>query len=355
MRKIKIQFQCLTPVFIGSGCQLDYMNVTPYPCSREVSDRKLYEIYPENAPTAILQKFSELIKEQKGFLIPKKYADLTETHCLEKKTLGQTVDPEIFDKIETNIKQGQIKNQILIELFVQNARGVYVPGSSLKGALKTPYIKNNLKFYNEKNGTPKNIEEDPFNHFLVRDSDNNNLKTHVGNIEVKNFPKNNQHTSMPKGTGHYRSNNHGRFYKNKHPQKSSQNIPAYFQYLAPGSTFECHIKDTLSSSLYSPKPYDFRQTHEFYHKAFEKLDTQVYKRDSEFGEFRSHIKNIDPSKKEFLFSLGGHGGVWTKKCLGDDSFFRPQGKKTVETKSSFRKSVYFQMPIGWCQGTWEEV
>ena len=148
----------------------------------------------------------------------------------------------------------------------------------------------------------------------MRDSHHNQLKVHVGNIEVKNFPKN-----PLKG----------------HSKTKSNSIPCYCQYLAPESSFACEIQDNLS------KAYDFKQAHKFYLSAFEKLKDQVYKRDHHDpnDSFEVKIREIDVSKGEFLISLGGHGGIWTKKCLGDEQFWRWQDKKNVNHKSSFRKGV----------------
>ena len=332
MRKIKVQFECLTPVFIGSGQQLDYMNIMPYSTNEGLESKALYEIHPENVlQDEVKNKFLELIQNRKEFLIPYEYMRFIEKYNLDKKILGDTFDKDIFHKIDENKKQGEVKNQIFIHLFSTSRMGAYIPGSSVKGMLKTPYIKNNLEYFDRRDGSAKNISDDPFNHFLARDSDHHKFKIHVGNIEVKNFPK-----KPVKG-----DSNKGKV----------SNIPCYCQYLAPGSLFECEIQDDLN------KLYDFKQTHEFYLSAFEKLKDQVYQKDNNLDDaFEVKINAIDVSKQEFLISIGGHGGVWTKKCLGDiDQFWRLQDRKNVNHKSSFRKSIYFRMPIGWCKGTWQEV
>ena len=334
MRKIKVQFECLTPVFIGSGQQLDYMNIMPYQYDTQsnTESKALYKIYPENVSYKELkQKFLDLIKEDKTFLIPEIYGQFIDKYHLKKEVLGDTFDENIFHKIEENKKQNKkretINNQIFIHLFSTSQMGVYVPGSSIKGMLKTPYIKNNRQHF-KNDGSAKDIAADPFSRFLVRDSNHHKLQVHIGNIEVKNFPK------LPK----------------ENQRRSSNNIPCYCQYLAPGSSFQCEIQDDLN------KPYSFEQAHQFYLSAFEELKDQVYQKDGDLNDvFEAKINQIDISKQEFLISLGGHGGVWTKKCLGDDMFFRLQDKRNVNYKSSFRKSVYFRMPIGWCRGTWQEV
>ena len=330
MKKIKVLFECLTPIFIGSGQQIDYINIMPYQydVSNDLESKALYKIYPENvSQKEITAKFLELIKTHKAFLIPEIYGQFIEKYHLEKRVLGDTFDEDIFKKIEDNKNLNTIRNQIFIHLFCKGNKGVYVPGSSIKGMLKTPYIKNNHRYF-KNDGSAKDIETDPFNNFLVRDFHHHQMKVHVGNIEVKNFPK------KP---------------LKDHFERNPSSIPCYCQYLAPGSFFECEIQDNLKSS------YTFEQTHEFYLSAFKKLKDQVYQKDNDLSDaFEVKINQIDPLKKEFLISLGGYGGVWTKKCLGNDKFRRPQDKKNVSNKSSFRKSVCFKMPIGWCKGTWQE-
>ncbi len=333
MRKIKLQFECLTPVFIGSGQQIDHLNIMPYldPTNGKNS-KALYEIHPESVcQEEITKEFLKLIESKKEFLIPDEYAKFVEEYNLNRQILGDTFDEDIFNKIEENKKQGKVKNQIFIHLFSTGRMGVYVPGSSVKGMLKTPYIKHNLKYFKPKDGSAKSIEEDPFNQFLVRDSDHHKLKVHVGNIEVKNFPD-------PKRL------------RRHHNKNRVNSIPCYCQYLTPGSSFVCEIQDSLD------KPYDFKQAHKFYLSAFEKLKEQVYQKDGDLSDaFEVKVNAIDMSKQEFLISLGGHGGVWTKKCLGSESFKRPQDQNFVSHKSSFRKSIDFRMPIGWCKGIWQEV
>ena len=327
MRKLKIKFECLTPVFIGSGQQIDYINIMPYQSN---GHKALYEIHPENVcQEDVTKEFLKLIEGKKEFLIPNEYAKFVEKYNLDKKILGDTFDKDIFNKIDENKKLGRVNNQIFIHLFSISRMGVYVPGSSVKGMLKTPYIKHNLEYFNERDGSAKNIAKDPFHHFLVRNSHHNKLQVHVGNIEVKNFPKKPLRNQF---------------------KSNLSSIPCYCQYLVPGSSFACEIQDNLD------EPYDFKQAHEFYLSAFQKLKEQVYQRDSDLDDtFEMKINNIDVLKGEFLISLGGHSGVWTKKCLGNDNFKRPQDRQLVSHKSSFRKSVYFRMPISWCKGIWQEV
>lgn len=326
MRKIKLQFKCLTPVFIGSGQQIDHLNIMPYSNQTNGKSKALYEIHPENVShEEVKNKFLELIQNGKEFLIPDEYMKFLEKYKLDKHILGDTFDEDIFNKIEENKKQSKINNQIFIHLFSTDRMGVYVPGSSVKGMLKTPYIKHHLEYFNEKDGSAKNIAEDPFNKFLVRDSDHHQFQVHVGNIEVKNFPK------KPIKEGSNKS--------------KGGSIPCYCQYLTPGSLFECEIQDDLQ------QPYDFKQAHKFYLSAFQKLKEQVYQKDASLNNaFEGTINDIDTSKGEFLISLGGHGGLWTKKCLKSQ---KPQDENKV--KSSFRKSVEFRMPIGWCKGSWQKI
>ena len=144
-----MQFECLTPIFIGSGEQIDHINIMPYQdhTGRNTS-KALYEIHPENvSQKEVTTKFLELIRSKKEFLIPETYGQFIEKHNLDKKILGSTFDEDIFEKIEQNKKLGKINNQVFIHLFCKGRTGVYVPGSSIKGMLKTPYIQNNSKHF----------------------------------------------------------------------------------------------------------------------------------------------------------------------------------------------------------------
>ena len=87
MKKIKVQFECLTPIFIGSGEQIDHINIMPYQdhTGRNTS-KALYEIHPENvSQKEVTTKFLELIRSKKEFLIPETYGQFIEKHNLDKK------------------------------------------------------------------------------------------------------------------------------------------------------------------------------------------------------------------------------------------------------------------------------
>ncbi len=300
--KLKVTFKCLTPIFIGSGETISYIDIILDNKTSYSSQKSLYRISYKDIPPKLEGEFSKLLEKDEAFRIPPLYKKKIKDYSLKKIPLGDSVDNEIIKKIRES-ESGKLNNQVLINMLPIRHNKPYIPGSSIKGMLKTPFIKNNLDIFKEDN---KNIANDPFKDFLVRDSNNENLKINIGDIIVKNI------------------------------YNEVSNIPSYYQYILPDSTFESHIIDNMNSK------YSFDQAHNFYIDVFNKLKNEVYYKDKELCPIP--INNININNNEFLVSIGGFGGIHTKII-----------KETNEKKKSFRRSVKCNMPIGWCKGKWEKV
>jgi len=180
MKRYKIKGKILSPVHIGTGLEIE-------PFDYVIKEKKFYKISLEgfltNLTKAEKNKFNELISQNnindiRGFIIenwnPKKYS--FEYSC--------DVTEEVNKIYGNNI--ANIENQLLINPFIRTKvrNFPYIPGSSLKGAIrtaiiselakKTNYIKNIraieaelLKCQNMKGRL--DAKKDPFRAVKIRD------------------------------------------------------------------------------------------------------------------------------------------------------------------------------------------
>ena len=310
MTRYKLSFECISPIFIGGTEELSYLNIF---FNNKNDQRAMLKIFPELTPPNIQERLLPYLTFPNSLQLHQIYESLiSEEPKLPVKTIADSTDFELKERYEKNI------TSINIKLMPSRNDSPYVPGSSLKGMFKTPFIKEEPRPYNL-DGSAKDFNNDPFRLVRFTDSLNEKLKLHAGNIEVKNFSTRNPNS-----------------------------IPGYFQYLAPGSTFESEITD-MGDKI------DFNQVSLFYLYAYKKNKEQIYRQDIDMKDFCNSFETrlMSMNNNQFIASLGGMGGAWTK-VIGDT--FKFNSEKFYRTsKSSFRKSNHFKQPMGWIIGTYERL
>ncbi len=144
MRKIRRQFETamyefipITPIHIGSGNEM-------YPDSYVVKDKKFYKI----GMTEIFDKLSEKKREQFERVIQKGMVDFrTFLNEIYEENLGYIykveVDGEFSDLYNKKLKGTESQNeenQLIVKEFIESYAGKYIPGSSIKGAIRTAFL-----------------------------------------------------------------------------------------------------------------------------------------------------------------------------------------------------------------------
>lgn len=225
-KEIKI-YDCIltpiTPIHIGSGNEL-----TPY--NYVIKDDIFYRISLEKViPKLSINERNELVKvlETNNFIKIRNFIQR-----VYKPDYGYyyncPVDEDVIIKYQSKIAGAQKSNEenkLSIEEFIGNHLGKYIPGSSLKGAIRSAYLGSNMRkeqYYSlerKENNTrafralgdarkesdrreadiiglnEKNSFYDPFKNLLVKDSEASRDL-----VEVREVERINKKSNMPLGS-----------------------------------------------------------------------------------------------------------------------------------------------------------
>jgi CRISPR-associated protein Csm5 len=137
MESYLYEFVPITPIFIGSGNEL-------FPYNYIVKNKIYYKIDPaeiyENLSSNEQENFQKEI--EKGTIPFRSYLNR-----IYKEELGYLYKGEVsknFEEIYTTKLKGAKKpneeNQLIVKEFIESYQGKYIPGSSIKGAIRTAYL-----------------------------------------------------------------------------------------------------------------------------------------------------------------------------------------------------------------------
>ncbi len=134
MKKYKLNCEILSPINIGTGIEIE-------PFDYIIKDNRFYKISLEDFLLGITAE------EQIKF---NKLLDANEINRVREFILGiwnpEKYPPEYFADVSDEVTRvyneniGNIENQLLINPFIRTNRLPYIPGSSLKGSLRTALI-----------------------------------------------------------------------------------------------------------------------------------------------------------------------------------------------------------------------
>lgn len=174
---VKLTCEIVTPVHIGSGKEID-------PFDYVVKQNKLYRISLEKLLAAMnpseIREFEAIIDS--GDLI-KIRAYIAEYPDLEKMAFFNTaVTPYMEAVYGSNLENPD--NQMLINMFLRSAEKPLVPGSSIKGSIRTAFLSaeanskklpfpkgfNEIKFFESNLLEYRDAKNDPFRAVRFRDA-----------------------------------------------------------------------------------------------------------------------------------------------------------------------------------------
>lgn len=145
----KLEFKILSPVHIGDGSELTLFDYV-------IIDKKIYKIYLNEFLASLsgeeLQKLKEY--QQSNKLIELRHFIKKNVDCERFKEYESTVSEEVKKIYDT--KFNDIKNQIILNPFIRTNGKPFVPGSSIKGAIRTALLN---YFDNGKGGFLKNSKD----------------------------------------------------------------------------------------------------------------------------------------------------------------------------------------------------
>ena len=176
--KYKIELEVLTPVHIAGADYKSRLNKTEYLFNPMTNELKIIDN----------NKFIDFLIEKK---IVNKYTDdikkLSLSNFLREHKLYKDLNKftkKIYKNLDIEFKDEEKKRLNIIKLLTKNAEGkIYIPGSSIKGALVNfllvDYIvKNRNEFVNEINQIKKELED-----FVKKNFNSNSFKEKTKKLE----------------------------------------------------------------------------------------------------------------------------------------------------------------------------
>ncbi len=342
MKKYRLKCELLSPIHIGTGDEIDPLNYI-------IKEDRFHKISFERFVAAMSdidrEKFEKLI--EKGNLIKlRRY--VSENIDIETGSIySSSVSPDAVAVYKSKIDD--IDNQLLISPFIRTQGGAtpFVPGSSIKGSIRTAII-NNLagnsslpkpKYpkeeyeFESKVLECKDAKNDPFRGIKIADA---HLKEDAAIIrEVKNVSRRNE--------GDLQSNN-------------IQIICEVSNSLITGTTvnFETDISfdDALFSTNFLSKKITIEQVIEscnsFYKDKLEDEHQKFYK-NTEAEQFSTMlIDNAKTDKDSFIIRLGRFSGV---ESVTIDNYRNPRPPGNKSTWGTTRNIAEMKYPMGWVRVT----
>lgn len=191
---VKLTCEIVTPIHIGSGEEID-------PFDYIVKQARLYRISIEKLiasmhPSEIREMESVI---DSGDLI-KLRTHIAQYPDLEKLSLFSTAVTPIVEAMYGSNLENQ-DNQMLINMFLRSAEKPLVPGSSVKGAIRTAFLSteanskkipfpkdyNDIKFFESNLLEYRDAKNDPFRTVRLRDSflkDEDTIVRQIINVKI---------------------------------------------------------------------------------------------------------------------------------------------------------------------------
>ncbi|MFH1672277.1 MAG: type III-A CRISPR-associated RAMP protein Csm5 [Pseudomonadota bacterium] len=337
MQIFKVRCEVLSPVHIGAGYDID-------PMSYIIKSGKLYRIALDNVVAAmddeVRAAFETLI--DKGNLIEIRKFIANKVNADQDAVSSTEVSPEIEDLYRS--KLGDIQNQLLIFPFIRTEgdKVPLIPGSSVKGAIRTavisemakssklPHPSENREIYEFESKVMryKDGKDDPFRGLRIRDKSMQDGDMIIR--DVKNASK--------KRGGQLQTNEIQIICEMTHSMVTGK--PLSFE-------TEISFDDNLFATSFLNKKLTIEQIitdcNAFYRDKMVQEHKNFYK-GSNVEEVSNLLLNIPSDSKSFIIRLGRFSGV---ECVTLDNYRNPRppgGKKVWGTSRNLAEGLY---PMGW--------
>ena len=341
MKAFKLKCEVLSPIHIGAGDEID-------PLDYIIQGERLYRISFERFVSEMngteRTEFEGLL--DKGDLISiRKY--VSEHISVDKNSLYST---EVSPKVVTlyNAKIGDIQNQLLINSFIrtEGKAKLLIPGSSIKGAVRTAVISELAKSSNLPK--PKDFKEeyefeakvlgykdgkdDPFRGVKIRDKTLNNDATIIR--EVRNISK--------KNGGVLQSNDIQIICEVSHSSITGKSVEFETEMFFDEVLFSTHFLSKILTNEQIVK-----SCNNFYRDKMSKEHEKFYKY-SGVEKCSMQLLNTPLDENSFLLRMGRFSGV-ESVTLDNYRNPKPPGNKTAW--GTTRNLVEGRYPMGWVKVT----
>lgn len=345
MKKYRLRGIILAPLHIGTGNQIE-------PFDYVIRNGKLHRISLEDFVYQLSQDKRGIFEDMvdRGDLNRiRKY--LIEEVDLEKHSAYSVAVSEEIERLYLS-KIDHIQNQLLIDPFIRTGaeNNPYIPGSSIKGAIRTALIsrvaqnsnlpqpkgyREELEFESRLLGYTGKGKNDPFRGVKVMDGILPSGSTVVS--QVRNVTKGRN--------GNLEPNNIQLICEVTHSKVSGRSI-----------AFESNL--TLDSNLFSAnylsKSFaieDIRKACNSFYKDKLRMEDEKFYSTSRVSQVSNSLLNEDMEDDSFLIRLGRFSGV---ESVTIDNYRNPQppGRKGIWGTS--RNLVEMKYPLGWIKIKVEE-
>ena len=334
MKRYRINIEILSPVHIGTNEELDPLN---YIIKESVFYRINLEKFLVDLEESLKQDFYGLVDSDDINGLRKFIID----NCdLSKYSLySASVTKNIQDNYTRNI--GNINNQLLVDPFIRsfNSFNAYIPGSSLKGAIRTAIIseraKNKRYDKNDRNlpkyfegdvlSYGKDIRKDPFRTLKIDDT-----PLPEGSIFIAEI------FNMVLARGGMANFKGMQIFKEVTESMVSKAPISLDTYLSIDDNLQ--EKRAVSSNITLQEIIE--SCNKFYSPKLEKEHIKFYAR-APVRESSEKLLNIKLSKNQFLLRLGRFSQV---ECVTVDNFRNPKSRKGWGNSRNICEKKY---PMGW--------
>ncbi|NIR51599.1 type III-A CRISPR-associated RAMP protein Csm5 [candidate division KSB1 bacterium] len=338
MSIFEIRGEILSPIHIGAGRELE-------PFDYIISDGKFYRVSLEEFIKGLAPKerkeFNQFVENGKLNELRKFLAShpTSKTVAIYSTRVSKSVETLYTSKLD------QIENQLLISPFIrtEGEKRILIPGSSIKGAIRTAVIS---ELANEKKIKPpkpfsrqfwqfesqvlghNNAKNDPFRALKVEDVYLDNGSTIVS--EIKNMSKDKR--------GNLKPNNLQMIHETTFSYVSGKEVT----FIAQVKLDEQLIKrGVLSLGLNIDR---IRQScSRFYHQKLE-MEHDKFFLGSSVDEASTMLLNMDLEEDSFLLRIGRFSGV---ESVTLDEYRNPQPPGRNRGWGNSRNIADGKFPMGW--------
>ena len=344
MKTHRLSCEILSPIHIGSGYEID-------PLSYIIKGQNLYKISFERFVAGIndTERLSlEKLIDRGDLLIIRDYV-LEHIDAHRQSFYSVAVNPHVIETYYS--KKGDIRNQLLVSPFIrtQGETKPFMPGSSIKGAIRTAVISELAKKKNLPE--PKNVKEeyefeskvlgykdvknDPFRGLKIRDKCLDNDATIIR--EIQNVSKTNGRA--------LKANNIQMICEITHSDISGKFVGFQTEIIFDEELFSTAF---LSTSL--TREQIIKSCNEFYRGKMEEEHQKFYE-NTEAESVSKRLLDTSFDQNSFLLRVGRFSGV---ESVTLDRYRNPKPpgkKKTWGNTRNLAEGIY---PMGWVKACFED-
>lgn len=270
--------------------------------------------------------------------------------CATKRAKVRTGFVQEYNKIlEPNGRYGDLWKLTVEALISDPVTGLpYIPGSSIKGAIRTALMSAKNEKRKLDNGLYKKAADAEKDLYDYKNPTNDPFKA----LKIEDGL-----ASTPFITSIDTAEN----FKRKMNAASGQRVSTYMEVVPAGTVFESSLSIMQNEVFPDDMASIQLACNDFYSDIlFDQEDQQIHTHGISAALFEKIRKSVEPSRRAFLLCLGKHGGAESKTIDGLRNIRIMQGKGKPARFDDHATTYWFandgreRLPFGWCVVEFEE-